>query len=480
MDSLIGGLPLPHGWCYAAAGDFRRKRTISFNPATAKNELYELWSIPSHEHGVQEIVAPEDIGSSKQYVDSCDVLISKINPRLNRTWVVKDRRCFIQIASTEWIVFSKSKAIDSHYLALLLSDYRIRDYLAANASGVGGSLTRARPALFEEIQIPIPPLNEQHRIVEKIEALFAEIDKGVESLKAAQAALDHYRKSLLKAAFEGRLTADWREKTPDRIKNTDDLIVRIKKQNRKVAREETRNRQKLPPTWCRTTVAEISDPLRYGYTASADPEADGPKLLRITDIQNGHVRWHHVPRCVIPAQKLDQFLLSAGDIVFARTGGTVGKSFLIREVPESSIFASYLIKVRPISGMDPRYLYWFFQSLSYWEQIELAKGGLQGNVNAKMLGSIELPLAPLEEQRQIADEIEASFEKTNQVIERLRAAENVIGNCRQSILKQAFSGKLVPQDPGDEPAVALLDRIKAQRAKKPPKPAPRKRKAAHP
>ena len=110
----------------------------------------------------------------------------------------------------------------------------------------------------------------------------------------------------------------------------------------------------LPVTWCATSVAAISYPLRYGYTASADPEADGPKFLRITDIQNGRVAWAGVPRCEIEEDKRADFLLSSGDIVFARTGGTVGKSFLIREVPEEAVFASYLIKVSPAQGIEPR------------------------------------------------------------------------------------------------------------------------------
>ncbi len=276
-----------------------------------------------------------------------DVLFAKITPCMEngKMAIVPELASEYGFGSTEFHVLRPFFGIDSQFIYHAVSSRLFRSNAEHKMTGAVGQ-KRVPDTVLKQHEIGLPPINEQRRIVEKIEGLFAEIDKGVESLKAAKASLDHYRKSLLKAAFEGRLTADWREKTPDRIKNTDDLIVRIQKQNRKVAREETRNRQKLPPTWCRTTVAEISDPLRYGYTASADPEADGPKLLRITDIQNGNVRWHHVPRCVIPAQKLDQFLLSAGDIVFARTGGTVGKSFLIREVPESSIFASYLVPVR--------------------------------------------------------------------------------------------------------------------------------------
>ena len=224
----------------------------------------------------------------------------------------------------------------------------------------------------------------------------------------------------------------------------------------------------LPPTWCATTVAVISDPLRYGYTASANPEADGPKMLRITDIQNGQVQWLGVPRCEISPDKRDQFLVSTGDIVFARTGGTVGKSFLIREVPEPAVFASYLIKVSPATGVEPRYLYWFFQSLNYWEQIAQKKGGLQGNVNAKTLGSIELAFAPTNEQRRIVERIEMLFDEIDRGRRSLRDAKGAIGLYRESLLKSAFEGRLTADWRAKNPDKlecphTLLGRIRGQR-----------------
>lgn len=224
----------------------------------------------------------------------------------------------------------------------------------------------------------------------------------------------------------------------------------------------------LPSTWAATSVAEISSPLRYGYTASANLEADGPKFLRITDIQNGQVLWHSVPRCRIEDGKRKDFLLSPGDIVFARTGGTVGKSFLIREVPEPAVFASYLIKVSSVQGIEPRFLYWFFQSLGYWEQIELKKGGLQGNVNARTLGSIKLALAPTNEQRRIVEKIEAMFDEIDKGVESLQTAKAMLGLYRQSLLKSAFEGRLTADwreqnaDKLEDPAT-LLARIRAER-----------------
>jgi len=139
----------------------------------------------------------------------------------------------------------------------------------------------------------------------------------------------------------------------------------------------------------------------YGYTASADFSADGIRLLRITDIQDGKVNWEEVPGCNIGPEQEQAKKLQHGDIVFARTGGTTGKSFLIQH-PPAAVFASYLIRLRPNTLVMPEYLYQFFQSTDYWVQIRaFSRGGAQPNVNAQMLGKIMLPLPPLPEQRRI-------------------------------------------------------------------------------
>src|SRR5262245_59763735 len=124
----------------------------------------------------------------------------------------------------------------------------------------------------------------------------------------------------------------------------------------------------LPQGWAATTVGEVAASINYGFTAKSTSSPVGPRLLRITDIQNGTVKWESVPFCEIARPKAGNYRLQAGDIVFARTGATTGKSFLIRSCPES-IFASYLIRLRPLSCILPEFLSQFFQSTSYWAQI---------------------------------------------------------------------------------------------------------------
>jgi type I restriction enzyme S subunit len=155
----------------------------------------------------------------------------------------------------------------------------------------------------------------------------------------------------------------------------------------------------------RRTLEELSESVDYGVTASAKTAPVGPKFLRITDIQDDRVDWATVPFCDVPPEEVDGSRLSAGDIVFARTGATTGKSFLLKECPDGAVFASYLIRVRPLqSEVDPRYLAWYFQTPDYWRQItSSAAGTAQPGVNATKLKSLSVPTTTLTEQRRVAD-----------------------------------------------------------------------------
>jgi type I restriction enzyme S subunit len=168
----------------------------------------------------------------------------------------------------------------------------------------------------------------------------------------------------------------------------------------------------------------------------------GPRFLRITDIQNGSVNWSSVPFCEANGRKLDSARLKQGDIVFARTGATTGKSFLIRQCPEATVFASYLIRVRPSREVDPSFLAHFFDSPDYWNQINLkAAGAAQPGVNSSKLKELRVPFPPLAEQKRIAailDQADALRRMRHRAIERL----NDIG---QAIFYDMFKNEAWPE-----------------------------------
>lgn len=157
------------------------------------------------------------------------------------------------------------------------------------------------------------------------------------------------------------------------------------------------------------SVGDVAERIDYGVTASATADSVGPKMLRITDIQDDAVEWSSVPHCSLTTKGIATRQLAAGDIVFARTG-TVGKSFLIREHPEGAVFASYLIRLRLCHDVaDSQYVSHFFRSPGYWQQIASASdGGVQKGVNATKLGNLLVPLPPIKEQRRVAVILDAA------------------------------------------------------------------------
>ncbi|MFN0157713.1 MAG: restriction endonuclease subunit S [Bacteroidota bacterium] len=206
----------------------------------------------------------------------------------------------------------------------------------------------------------------------------------------------------------------------------------------------------LPAGWAQVTVNDVSLRIHYGYTASATEQNTGVKYLRITDIQGNEVNWERVPYCEIDDSSIGKYLLKENDLVFARTGGTVGKSFLIRSnVPQSAVFASYLIRIILSSFIESKYVSFFFQSMDYWQQIQIGKTGLKTNVNAQILSRIKLSLPPLQGQHRIVEKIEAFFSELENGIEQLKTAQQQLKVYRQSVLKWAFEGKLTEKDVSD-------------------------------
>ena len=215
----------------------------------------------------------------------------------------------------------------------------------------------------------------------------------------------------------------------------------------------------IPENWVWTTVSDISKSILYGVSESAKTKGKY-KLLRITDIQNNRVDWDSVPFTDFDEDKVSPYLLNDGDIVFARTGATVGKSYLINGLNHKAIYASYLIRVQTFDFILPQYVKLFFESSYYWEQIELGSVGIgQPNVNGTILGDLNIPLPPLVEQQRIVEEIKKWFILIDQIEHDKADLQTIIKQTKGKILDLAIHGKLVPQDPNDEPASELLKRI---------------------
>jgi len=272
--------------------------------------------------------------------------------------------------------------------------------------GAGSTFEAISRDDLEQLSIPLPCLSEQQRIAMVLREQMAAVEKARAAGQARLEAVKALPGSYLRQVFP-------------------------------------QPGQPLPNGWRWIKLGEVCNRIDYGFTTSAAPDIDFPKFLRITDIQDGKVDWLKVPGCDIPSAMEVEYELCDGDIVFARTGATTGKSFLLREPPRS-VFASYLIRLRAASHeVVPDFLGAFFHSVGYWNQVSAGvRGGAQGGFNASMLKELEIPLPPLPEQRRIAGVLREQMAAVEKACAAAETELQTINALPAALLRQAFNGEI--------------------------------------
>ncbi|WP_415980427.1 restriction endonuclease subunit S [Faecalicoccus pleomorphus] len=289
-------------------------------------------------------------------------------------------------------------------------------------------------SLLRKCYIPLPPLNEQARIIEMIERISPAVDK-YELIDGLLSDLNStfpglLKKSILQEGIQGKLVPQDPNDEPaslllERIREEKQRLIKegkIKKDKHEsiIFRRDNSYYEKLdgierciddeipfeiPDSWEWVRWGTLSESIQYGYNAPAR-DTGRIKMVRISDIQNNSVLWEKVPYCEINENDIDTYLLKSNDILFARTGGTVGKSYLVQDVPEEAIYAGYLIRTRYCNQLNPQYLKYFMESELYWSQLrEGTIATAQPNCNGKTLGNMLVPLPPLFEQKRITKQI---------------------------------------------------------------------------
>lgn len=231
------------------------------------------------------------------------------------------------------------------------------------------------------------------------------------------------KNSILQLAIQGKLVPQDENDEPAEV-----LYAKIQAEKQKLIKEGKIKKDKplppitedeipfpIPPTWKWVRWGELSESIQYGYNAPAKKNGR-IKMLRISDIQQNNVVWDTVPYCDIEEKDIETYLLKANDLLFARTGGTVGKSFLVEKVDEDIIYAGYLIRTRYSRLLCPQYLKYFMESDLYWGQLRNGTiATAQPNCNGQTLSKMLLPLPPLEEQHRIVAKVEELLQQCNKM-----------------------------------------------------------------
>jgi len=379
----------------------------------------------------------------------------------------------------------KSVAVSDQFDEVFLYYYLKSAKALAEENASGTTFKEISGSRFAQLPIPVAPLNEQRRIVEKIETLFARVDKGEEALREVQKLLARYRQSVLKAAVTGQLTADWRAENARRLEHGRDLLARILKARRETWQgrgkykepiaPDTTDLPELPEGWVWASLAQLTD-IKGGVTVDKKRELSDPvtlPYLRVANVQNGFLNFGEVKEITINRDKAEQCLLQPGDILLNEGGDRdkLGRGWVWNGEIVRCIHQNHVFRARPIiKEISSKYISYYANA--FGQPFFMQKGKQSVNLASISLTAISLlpiPLPSIDEQAEVVMAMEAKLEGVEKAVEVCETEFARSTALRQSILRDAFTGLLVPQDPTDEPAVDLLARIRESRDTAPEK-----------
>jgi len=476
---------LPKGWAFARIRDVCFDRVEQGAPGRDPVPYIDIGSIDRTTKSIGEVervTADTAPTRARQWVREGDVLVSMTRPNLNAVALVPGVLDGA-VVSTGFDVL-RPVGILSQWL---FNRVRSHEFIEDVCKGLQGVVYPAiRPHDVRQHQFPVPPLPEQHRIVAAIESYFSRLDEAVALLERVQRNLKRYRASVLKAAVEGRLVpteaalarAEGRSYEPASV-----LLGRILEERRRRWKAEggkgtykepvapdTTNLPELPEGWCWATVESLYWDAGYGTSQKCSCDADGPPVLRIPNVQDQSLNLNDMKFATSADGLPLDGAVQPGDFLFIRTNGSrglIGRGAVVVEpLDRDHFFASYLIRLRLVPmGVLPRWVALAWHTSFVRDQVlrDAASSAGQYNVSLGAARAYHVPVPPLAEQDRILAEVEMrlSVADANRTI--IASNEARCARLRQSILKWAFEGRLADQDPTDEPASVLLERIRAER-----------------
>lgn len=426
---------VPENWVWVRLGEVNKYISKSVNPISEPDKIFELYSVPSMVDNYPEIIAGSDIGSSKQSVCKKDVLLCKINPRINRVWKVSQFTDNELIASSEWIII-RNNHIDANYLMYCFQSKYFREFMLSNVSGVGGSLMRAQPKYVQTYPIPLPPLAEQQRIVERIEELFAKLDEAKERLQEVADSFAVRKAAILHRAFTGELTKQWR-----------------------------RENGVSDESWEEKKGEEFFEYVTSGSRGWAKYYSDkGSIFVRMGNLNHGTIEldFSDIQYVELPDQVEGQrSKLQKNDILISITAD-VGMIGLVREDMDAYI-NQHVALARPKDNLYAEFLAWYFVSDVGLKQMQnKQRGATKIGLGLQDIRNIILKIPTLPEQHEIVRLIDALLARERSA---QQATEQVLASIelmKKSILARAFRGELGTNKASEASALELLKQVLAE------------------
>ena len=478
------GTTLPQGWAWTTLEDVTSPNRVPVQPS-AQQQLPFIGMEYVEAETMRLLGTGQSSGlrSIALHFWPGDVLYGRLRPYLNKVLHAD----FEGLCSAEFIVFRDVPYLDSRYLQYFLNAWRFRDFAARLNEG-------DRPRVdWDQIKpypFPLAPIGEQRRIVAAIEQQFTRLDAGVAALKRSQARLKHYRATVLKAAVEGDLTVDWRAAHPA-TETGAELLQRILAERRvrweadvrakgkdpaKVRYEEpvgpdTEGLPELPEPWCWASLLQLAAPEAnsivdgpFGSNLKTEHYvASGDRVIRLQNIGDGVFKDEKAFITHTHFVRLVKHQVFAGDVVIAALGEHPPRSCLIPAFVGPAIVKADCIRFKPSPHVPPSYMNIALNAEPTRRRTAVLLHGVgRPRLNLSEVKSIVLQLPATDEQQHIVAEVERRLSVVTALEATVEANLKRAERLRQSILREAFAGRLVSQDPIDEPASILLQRIRKE------------------
>ncbi|WP_086613702.1 restriction endonuclease subunit S [Acetobacter indonesiensis] len=414
---------LPQGWVETTLGEIVNLRSDKVDPTNVPEKPFiGLEAIEPHTSIILRVGQASEVKSTVACFEAGDVLYSRLRPYLNKVTCPD----FSGVASAEILALKPSDAAEAEFVRRSIMTRGFLDFTAMLDKGDRPRVNYDEIAAF---QLPLPPPPEQRRIVAKIDSLTGKSRRARDHLDHIPRLVEKYKQAILAAAF--RSDEDW------------------------------------------VRVGDVITDIRYGTAKKCNYDGGAVPVLRIPNVQRGRIDLGDIKSANFDAKELLKLELRTGDILVIRSNGSldlVGRCAIVDDMAAGMLFAGYLIRLRldPTRCL-PEYLHWFLQSSVARNAITNAAKSTSGvnNLNAQELQALELPLPSIAMQMERIASVETAFTWIDRLAADTNSARKLVDHLDQGVFAKAFKGELVPQDPTDEPASALLERIRAERAAAP-------------